>query len=85
MQQSPATTLGRLLGETGRHAKAFPVLVEAAIGWWRTTGVSDTGDIELLNQQRRHLDQHTVDAVIDALDPATATALRNQLDQHNKT
>lgn len=71
----------RVLGDTGRHTEAFSVLVEAAVGWWRSTGEFESGDIGLLNEQRPHLDQHTIDVVIDALEPATAAALRQQLDQ----
>ncbi|MFC3962140.1 tetratricopeptide repeat protein, partial [Nocardia jiangsuensis] len=78
------TTLGRVLAHTGQHTEAFTVLVEAAVGWWKLTGEFDSGDIGLLNQQQPHLDQHTIDAIIDALGPATATALRQQLDQREE-
>ncbi|WP_405182568.1 tetratricopeptide repeat protein [Nocardia sp. NBC_01377] len=80
-----ATRLGRVLADTGRHTEAFPVLVEAAVGWRRSTGEFDSGDIGLLEDQRPHLDQHTIDGVIDALDPTTATALRQRLDQPDQT
>ncbi|MGW4368028.1 hypothetical protein ACWEKT_20525 [Nocardia takedensis] len=70
-----------MLADTGRRTEAFPVLVEAAVGWWRSTGEFDSADIGLLDEQRPHLDQQTIDGVIDALDPTAATALRQRLDQ----
>ncbi|MFC3965942.1 tetratricopeptide repeat protein, partial [Nocardia jiangsuensis] len=79
------TTLGRVLADTGRYAEAFSILVEATIGWWRLTGEFESEDIRSLTEQRTHLDQHTIDGVIDALDPTTATALRHRLDQHDQT
>ncbi|UGT59854.1 tetratricopeptide repeat protein [Nocardia asteroides] len=73
------TALGSVLAEDGRHGEAFSVLVGAAVSWKQFTGVFDPTDLELLATQRDYLDQHTVDTVLDALDPVTTAALRQHL------
>jgi tetratricopeptide (TPR) repeat protein len=47
-----ATSLGLLLAETGRHADAAAVLLDAALLWHQAIGNWDAGDLQNLKQER---------------------------------
>jgi tetratricopeptide (TPR) repeat protein len=59
-----ATRLGLLLAETGRHADAAAVLLDAALLWHQGTGDWDPGDLRNLRQERAAIGQAAFDQLV---------------------
>ena len=72
-----ATQLGLVLAETGRHADAAAVLMDAALLWHQLTGGWDTGNLRYLKRERAILGQATFSQLAAAKVPQN---LRQSLD-----
>ena len=77
-----ATRLGLLLAETGRHADAATVLLDAALLWHQVTGGWDVGDLRNLKRERAIIGQAAFDQLAAAKIPQD---LRESLDSGIET
>ena len=64
-----ATALGRMLAETGRHAEAAAVLLDAALLWHQVAGKWNPGHLRDLNQQRAAIGQDAFSQLVAAKVP----------------
>ena len=64
-----ATHLGRLLAQTGRHADAVTVLLDAALQWHQVTGKWDIGDLRDLKRERVIIGQAAFSQLVTAKVP----------------